>query len=330
VADVTARVAATTEKPVLGCFLAAPDLPSHLPIDRAEAPGAGVPAFGSPEPAARALARAARYAHWRTTPPGAMPELDGCDVDAARSVVTRHLAAEPEGGWLSPTDVTEVLAAVGIPVVRDREVGSPEEAAAAATELGFPVALKAAGNEIVHKSDIGGVALDLGSAEEVAAAYRGMVDRIGGAMTGAQVQQMAAPGVETIVGVVQDHLFGPLVLFGMGGTATELLGDRSFRILPVTDADAAELVRSLRSSPLLFGYRGAPPAATGELEELLQRIGRLAAAVPEMAELDVNPVIVSRSHRGRRRACGGSRPRAAPPGSGRAGSRSCSPPGPAG
>jgi acetyl coenzyme A synthetase (ADP forming)-like protein len=293
VAAVTARVAATTDKPVLGCFLAAPDLPSHLPVTKAEAPGAGIPVFGSPEPAARALARAARYARWRTTPPGAMPELAGCDVDAARAVVARHLTTEPGGGWLPPGDVTEVLAAVGVPVVRDREVGTADEAAAAATDLGYPVALKAAGAEIVHKSDIGGVALDLGSADEVLAAYRAMSDRIGGAMTGAQVQQMAAPGVETIVGVVQDHLFGPLVLFGMGGTATELLGDRSFRVLPVTDADAAELVRSLRSSPLLFGYRGAPPAATDQLEELVQRIGRLAAAVPEMAELDVNPVIVS-------------------------------------
>jgi acyl-CoA synthetase (NDP forming) len=112
-------------------------------------------------------------------------------------------------------------------------------------------------------------------------------------MTGGLVQQMAAPGVETIVGVVQDRLFGPLVLFGMGGTATELLGDRAFRVLPVTDSDAAELIRSLRSSPLLFGYRGAPPTATDQLEELLQRIGRLAASVPEMAELDINPVIVS-------------------------------------
>ncbi len=104
---------------------------------------------------------------------------------------------------------------------------------------------------------------------------------------------MAASGVETIVGVVQDPLFGPLLMFGMGGTATELLGDRSFRILPVTDQDAAELVRSLRSSPLLFGYRGAAAGDTDALEALLQRVARLAAAVPEMAELDINPVIVS-------------------------------------
>ena len=104
---------------------------------------------------------------------------------------------------------------------------------------------------------------------------------------------MAAPGVETIVGVVHHPLFGPLVMFGMGGIATELLGDRSFRILPVTDLDAAELVRSLRASPLLFGYRGSPPVAVTALEDVLQRVARLAGDVPELAELDINPLIVS-------------------------------------
>ena len=112
-------------------------------------------------------------------------------------------------------------------------------------------------------------------------------------MTGGIIQQMAAPGVETIVGMVDHPLFGPLVMFGMGGTATELLGDRSFRILPVTDLDAAELVRSLRASPLLFGYRGSPPVAVGALEDVLQRIARLAGDVPDLAELDINPLIVS-------------------------------------
>jgi acetyl coenzyme A synthetase (ADP forming)-like protein len=281
---VTVAAAATTAKPVLGCFLAAPDLPPLLD---------GVPAFGSPEPAARALARAARYAEWRRAPSGALPDLDGCDLDAARAVVHAFLAGEPEGGWLPPEDVTAVLEAVGVPVVADRAVVGAEAAAAAAAELGLPVALKAAGPEIVHKSDIGGVALDLADAGEVAAAYRAMAERIGPAMTGALVQQMSPPGVETIVGVVQDPLFGPLLLFGMGGVATELLGDRSFRILPVTDTDAAGLVRSLRSSPLLFGYRGAPEADVAALEGLLQRVARLAGAIPEMAELDVNPVIVS-------------------------------------
>ena len=290
VADVVGRVAGRTPKPVLGCFLAAPGLPPLLVGD--ERPG-GVPVFASPEPAARALARAADYAAWRRTPPGTIPSLDDLDLAAARAVVDTFLAESPDGGWLAPAAVTDVLAAVGVPVVRDQEVTGAESAAQVAADLGFPVALKAAGADIVHKSDIGGVALDLLSADAVAAAYRSMAERIGPAMTGALVQQMAAPGVETIVGVVQDPLFGPLLMFGMGGTATELLGDRSFRILPVTDDDVAELVRSLRLSPLLFGYRGAPMADVEALEDLLHRVARLAGAVPEIAELDVNPVIVS-------------------------------------
>ncbi|MGH9248598.1 MAG: acetate--CoA ligase family protein [Acidimicrobiales bacterium] len=177
--------------------------------------------------------------------------------------------------------------------VASAAVANADQAARAATQLGFPVALKAAGPEVVHKSDVGGVRLGLSSEEEVADAYRSMADHVGEPMTGATVQQMAAPGVETIVGVVNHPLFGALVMFGMGGIATELLGDRSFRILPVTDLDAAELVRSLRASPLLFGYRGSPPVAVGALEDLLQRVARLAADVPHLAELDINPLIVS-------------------------------------
>ena len=292
VAAVAGRVAATTNKPLLGCFLAAPDLAPLIP---GEEPPQAVPVFASPEPAARALARAARYAAWRRRRPGTVPVLDGDDVHAARAVVIDHLAEHPDGGWLSPEEVTDVLAAMGIPVVRDEAVTDADAAGRVATELGFPVALKAAGDEIVHKSDIGGVALDLGSAEEVVAAYREMTAGIGPTMTGALVQQMAAAGVETIVGVVQDPLFGPLLMFGMGGTATELLDDRSFRILPVTDDDADELVGSLRSSPLLFGYRGAAPTDVHALRDLLHRVARLAADVPEVAELDINPVIVSPS-----------------------------------
>ena len=291
VADVVRRAAPGTDKTLLGCFLAAPDVPPLL----GESPGTGVPAFTSPEPAARALGRAAAYATWRRQAPGAVPELDDFDADRARAVVEAFLADAPDGGWLPSAEVVEVLEAVGVRAVGTVEVSSAEAAGRAANDLGFPVAVKAAGPELVHKSDVGGVQLGLGSAQDVVDAYLTMAARIGDPMTGGVVQAMAAAGVETIVGVVQDPLFGPLVMFGMGGTATELLGDRSFRILPVTDVDAAELVRSLRSSPLLFGYRGSPPVAVSGLEEVLQRVARLAGAVPELTELDINPLIVSPS-----------------------------------
>jgi acyl-CoA synthetase (NDP forming) len=293
IGDVLRRISAATDKPVIGCFLAWPDLPPLLRAEPGHPEGAEVPAFSSPEPAARALARAASYATWRKRSPGAVPDLDGFDADRARSLVDAFLIRSPKGGWLPEEDVDELLAAAGVRTVTSAAVDNAEEAERAATQLGFPVALKASGPELVHKSDVGGVRLGLRSQDEVSDAYRSMAEHIGERMTGGTVQQMAAPGVETIVGVVHHHLFGALVMFGMGGIATELLDDRSFRILPLTDLDAAELVRSLRASPLLFGYRGSAPVAVTALEDLLQRLARLAGDVPELAELDINPLIVS-------------------------------------
>jgi acetyl coenzyme A synthetase (ADP forming)-like protein len=290
VAEVLPRAASGVTKPVVGCFLAAPELPPLIP---GMGQGADIPAFPSPEPAARALARAATYGEWRRRPPGAVPELQGFDVDRVHSVVDRVAEGPEDGSWLPTDQVDELLGAAGVPFLRSAPVRSVEEARRVAAELGFPVALKATGPDLVHKSDVGGVQLELESDQAVAAAYDEMAARLGGRMTGAVVQQMAEPGVETIIGVVQDPLFGPLVMFGLGGVATELLRDRSFRVLPLTDLDAAEQVRSLRASPLLFGYRGSPRVAVDALEDVLQRVARLAARIPEITELDLNPVIVS-------------------------------------
>jgi acyl-CoA synthetase (NDP forming) len=167
------------------------------------------------------------------------------------------------------------------------------DAVAAAERLGYPVGLKAAAGELVHKTDVGGVRLGLSSADEVRDAFASMAAALGDRMGGAVVQPMAAPGVETITGIVQDPAFGPLVMFGLGGVSTDLLGDRAFRLVPVTDRDAAELVLSVRAAPLLLGYRGAPPADLKGLEDLLLRVGLLADQCPEVAEMDLNPVIVS-------------------------------------
>jgi acetyl coenzyme A synthetase (ADP forming)-like protein len=290
VARVLPEVATGVAKPVVGCFLAAPEVPALLAADGDQP---RVPTFASPEPAARALARAATYAEWRRRPPGAVGELDRFDAGRADAVVNRFLHDTGEGGWLPAGQVDELLGAAGVPLLHSAAVQGVEDAQRQAARLGYPVALKATGPDLVHKSDVGGVHLDLDSDGDVAAAYADMATRLGSRMTGGVVQQMAAPGVETIVGVVQDPLFGPLVMFGLGGVATELLKDRSFRVLPLTDLDAAELVRSLRSSPLLFGYRGSPRVAVAALEEVLQRVARLAGRIPEIAELDLNPVIVS-------------------------------------
>jgi acyl-CoA synthetase (NDP forming) len=164
-----------------------------------------------------------------------------------------------------------------------------------ADALGYPVALKAAATDLVHKTDVGGVALRLTDAAAVRAAFARMEDRLGAGMGGATVQRMADPGVETIVGVTQDPSFGPLVLFGSGGVTAELLADRTLRLVPMTDADAYEVVRTLRGSPLLFGYRGQPAVDVRALEDLLLRVSCLADEIPEVHEMDLNPVIVSAS-----------------------------------
>jgi acyl-CoA synthetase (NDP forming) len=219
--------------------------------------------------------------------------LAGIDELAAAAVVRRGLAGDRTGGWLPAADVQALLRAYGIAVADTEAVADSDQAVAVAGRLGYPVALKAASPEIVHKTDVGAVRLGLGSDAELREAFERMRSDLGPAMGGGLVQAMVEPGVETVVGVVHDPLFGPLIMFGLGGVTTELLGDRSFRILPMTDIDAAELIRSLRCSPLLTGYRGSAPVDLAALEDLVLRVARLAEQVPEIAELDLNPVIAT-------------------------------------
>ena len=298
VAHAIARAAGDAgAKPVVACFLGRAGVPDAL---RGGSDSRTVPSFAFPEAAAHALARAAELADWRRRPPGTLPGFHDIDEAAARRLVDEHLLGHhgegPDGAdgvWLDAPASAALLGCFGIPVLAPRLVHSADEAAAAATELGYPVVLKAGAPELVHKTDVGGVALHLPDATAVRAAYAAMAGRLGVDMGGGVVQRMAAPGVETIVGVTQDPSFGPLVLFGYGGVAAELLADRTLRLVPMTDVDAAEVVRSLRSSPLLFGYRGQPAVDVAALEDLLLRVATLADVVPEVSEMDLNPVIVS-------------------------------------
>jgi acyl-CoA synthetase (NDP forming)/GNAT superfamily N-acetyltransferase len=294
--DVAAGVvsAATgTTKPVIACFLGATDGPGAL---RRPAGGARpVPCLPTPERAAQALARVRSYRVWRDRPDAPEPSLTGIDGAAARRVVADAMARPAGGGWLDAPDAWALLRAYGLPLVEVRAATSADEAVAAAAALGYPVALKAASGRIVHKSDAGGVALALADADAVRGAFDTMNETLAGRMGGAIVQPMAAGGIETIVGVVRDDAFGPLVMFGLGGVATDLLGDRSFRSTPISGLGAQELVRSLRSSPLLQGYRGAAPADLAALEDVILRAGRLADDIPELAELDLNPVLAAPS-----------------------------------
>ena len=253
----------------------------------------GVPAYGTPEEAVRALAHAAGYARWRQTTGEPAGTPDGVDADAAAATIAEVLAEG--GGWLVPDRVAELLAAYGVPQVAATVAATAAAVARCATELGGAVAVKAIAPGLLHKSDVGAVRLGLRggaaagrAAREIAAAVRAA----GHQPVGYLVQAMAPEGVEMLVGVTSDPDWGPVVACAAGGRAVELLGDVQSRLAPLSRGDAAEMLRSLRTFPLLDGYRGAPRSAVAALEDILVRIAALAAAHPEVAELDCNPVLV--------------------------------------
>jgi acetyl coenzyme A synthetase (ADP forming)-like protein len=289
---------AQTDKPVLACFLGRLEVADELRGDGESR--RTIPTFAFPEAAARALGRSAGLAAWRERPVGTVATLEqlGVDplaVDGARALIADRLdPADPERAdlWLDEADCGALLRTFGVPTIESRRVRDAAGAAEAAAEVGWPVVLKVGSAKVVHKTDLGGVTLGLDTPDAVRDAFDEMSARFGDGMDGAVVQRMAPPGLEVIVGVTQDPLFGPLLLYGLGGVTAELLADRALRILPVTDEDAHELVRSLRASPLLFGYRGSPALDAGALEELIVRVARLALEVPEITEMDLNPIIV--------------------------------------
>jgi acyl-CoA synthetase (NDP forming)/GNAT superfamily N-acetyltransferase len=266
------------------------DSPSAAPDGGPEGAPA-VPAYAYPEYAARALGHAVRYQAWLGRQRGTLPEFTGLRTADARAVITRYLASSPAGGWLSAGEAAELLACYQIPVVASRLATDEDEVVRAAAELGGPVVLKAAAQGLVHKTDAGAVKLDLHGEQEVRAAYRQLAAVFGAGLSGVLVQPMLADGVEILIGLVQEPVFGPLVVFGLGGVATEVLGDHAARLTPLTDVDADELIRSVHAAPLLFGHRGRPAVDIKALADTLLRVSRLAGDLAEVAELDLNPVI---------------------------------------
>jgi acetate---CoA ligase (ADP-forming) len=279
-ADEVARAvlgAADGEKPVLAVVVSAGGIPEVL-----RSSGSRVAAFRFPEAAARALSLAAARAEWLRRPAGSVPTLDGIDTEAARAVVEEALARSDDA-WLEPEATQRMLQAYRIPLVQERLATDADGAAAAAAELGFPVVVKVAAAG-AHKTERGGVALDLADERAVRAAAA----RMGGPLL---VQPMVSGGVELLAGLVQDPVFGPLVAFGPGGVLAELIGDAGFRIAPLTDADAEELVQSGKAGRLVTGFRGRPPADAAALVDLVLRLSSLGQDLHEVAELDLNPVV---------------------------------------
>jgi acyl-CoA synthetase (NDP forming)/L-amino acid N-acyltransferase YncA len=248
----------------------------------------GLPVYGLPEQAVRALGHAASYAGWRRRPLGGRAELPGIDAARARALIEQALTAGP--GWQDHRTTSDILAAYGIGIVAAEVAADADAAVAAAARIGGPVVLKSADPQLVHKSDTGGVRTGLAGDDAVAAAFDA-VAAAGRPDQGVLVQPEVSGGVELVAGVVHDSLFGSVVLLGLGGVRTDLFADRKLQLVPLTDLDAGRMWRSLRCAPLLTGYRGAPPADTGALEDLLLRLGRLAEEHPEIAELDLNPVL---------------------------------------
>jgi acetate---CoA ligase (ADP-forming) len=263
VEEVLARYAKSSEKPLLSVVLSAD--------------GTAHGGFEYPESAARALGLAAQRAAWLRRPAGTTPEMS-VDAAAGRAIV----AAAPDG-WLEPEAAQALLTAYGIPLVGERHAGTPDEAAAVAVELGLPVVVKTAAAG-AHKTETGGVALDLRTAAEVHEAAA----RMGGPVV---VQQYLTEGTELLAGLVQDPVFGPLVAFGPGGVLAELIGSANFALAPLTDVDAGELIGTGKAARLVDGWRGAPAADRAALTDLLHRLSRLAVDLPEVSELDLNPVL---------------------------------------
>ncbi|MFJ2349859.1 bifunctional acetate--CoA ligase family protein/GNAT family N-acetyltransferase [Streptomyces antimycoticus] len=254
-----------------------------------------VPAYAEPQSAARALVHAARYARWRAEPPGSVPPLSGIDPAGATAIVEEFLTRHPDGGWPDPRDCAALLDRYRIPQLPWAWAEDEDTALAAARHLVADergrVAIKAYWPGLVHKSDLGALRLDLEGPDQVRHAYRDLRARFGDRMAGVFLQPMARRGIELFAGVVQDEVFGPLVLFGLGGTATELLADHAARLAPLTDRDVHSLLTAPRCAPLLFGYRGGGPVDLAGLEQLLLRLSRMACDLPQLAETDLNPVV---------------------------------------
>ena len=274
------RAAGGEGKPVLACLMASGG--SRSLVTSAET----VPSYSFPESAAKVLSKAATYAEWRAKPLALVPGFSDIRETEGKAIVTKAVQAHGDC-WLSAQECRALLTAFRIPLVDGGLARTADEAADIARRTGFPVAAKLASPHVLHKSDIGAVRLHLQDETAVRCAFEEI--RQDG-MEGILIQRMISAGVELMVGVTEDPLFGPLIAFGLGGIHVEILGDVRFRVTPLTDHDAREMVREIRGYRLLEGYRWHAPADIGAIEEVLLRVSRMVEDIPEIRELDLNPI----------------------------------------
>ncbi|WP_327164663.1 GNAT family N-acetyltransferase [Streptomyces zaomyceticus] len=277
----------------------APQAPSEEAPPPSPAPPATIPAYPAAERAVRALAEAVRYGQWRrqAAEPGRVPEYEDIDEAGAAALIERvlgHEGADPRGVTLDTAQAGELLARYGIDVLPTLPAPTPDAAVAAVGRLGYPVALKTTAPHLRHRPDLGGVRLDLASEEQLRTAYAELTEALGKPEELQPVVQAMVPrGVDTVVRSAIDPAVGAVLSFGLSGAASELLGDTAHRLVPATDRDVAELVRSLRTAPLLFGWRGSAPVDTPALEEVLLRVSRLVDDHPEVVAVSLEPVVVA-------------------------------------
>ncbi|MFI8519153.1 GNAT family N-acetyltransferase [Streptomyces sp. NPDC085481] len=276
----------------------APEPPAPAPQPHGEP--RFIPAYPAAERAVRALAEAVRYAQWRrqaAADPGRVPEFDTIDETGAAALIERVLGEQGDdtrGVTLGSEETGALLGRYGIDVLPTLPAPTPDEAVRAAARLGFPVALKTTAPHLRHRPDLGGVRLDLAGEEQLRSAYAELTEALGKPEELQPVVQAMVPrGVDTVVRSAIDPAVGAVLSFGLAGAASELLGDMSHRLVPATDRDAAELVRSIRTAPLLFGWRGSAPVDTPALEELLLRVSRLVDDHPEVVAISLEPVVVA-------------------------------------
>jgi acetate---CoA ligase (ADP-forming) len=288
--SIVAARRAYPDKPMLAVLMGR----AGLPEGRADLRDAGIPGYIFPESAARALAAMYRYRRWLERPAGAVREFDVGRDDVARIIASAQATGVD---YLERDDVLAILDAYGIATLGAGRAASAEQAAHVAREVGLPVVMKIDSPDIVHKTDVGGVALDLRDEEDVQRAFTSMLERVrqkhpDARVDGVTIEQFVKGGRETIIGVSQDPSFGPVIMFGLGGIYVEALKDVTFRVQPVSDIDAHEMVRAIRGVKLLEGMRGEAPSDLAALEDAIQRVSQLVGEHPEIAEMDINPFVV--------------------------------------
>jgi acetate---CoA ligase (ADP-forming) len=280
-----------------GKTLVASFMGSHGAVIECEPKDGGcIPNFTFPEHTAVALAGAYEYSRWLQRPRGVVPKLTRINREKAREIVASALErSSTRPLWLEASSISNLLTSYGIRVAVSKSAKTAEDAARAAEEIGFPVAVKLVSDKIVHKTDVGGVILSVRSPGEVKQAFNQIRERLQGLgkadeMQGVTIQQMIPEGIEVIVGLTQDPSFGSLILFGMGGIYAEFFKDITFRIHPLTDIDVRDMVRSVKAHQLFAGWRGSKPTDVEALEDLLLRVSAMVEDLPQIAEMDLNPV----------------------------------------